>query len=65
MTKKDYELIAKVLQNGRIQPTMGDQAYKYLVKEFAKWLWLENNRFDFTKFFQACNLQAPEELTFE
>ncbi len=65
MTKKDYVLIANVLCNAKIQPTMGDNAFKYTVKEFSKWLWMENNRFDFKKFFEACGLEAPEVLTFD
>ena len=65
MSKKDYVLITKVLQNARIQPTMEDQAYKYLVKEFCKWLWMENYRFDFKKFYEACGLEAPDTITYE
>lgn len=58
MTKKDYELIARVLKglnNGEDNPEV---SFTLVVEEFANVLSAENDRFDFDKFVKACGLVA-------
>ena len=60
MTKKDYELIAGVLdgsaQAQAINPFTGETLYVGLVKDFANALEDENPRFNSEIFFRACGI---------
>lgn len=63
MTKKDYELIARVIKNeaskwdgsrkGNIRASIVSDIYKAFESELAK----ENDRFDKTLFLNACSPQ--------
>lgn len=61
MTKKDYELIAKVLANAKhkiLEKKLNPkQTYFYLVGAFGASLEVTNPRFDLKKFFKACDLE--------
>lgn len=56
MTKKDYELIAKVLKS--TEPSGDDPAatvqWEETVKAFASVLTSTNGKFDRVRFYQAC-----------
>jgi hypothetical protein len=60
MTKKDYELIAKVLdssaQSHATNPFTGECMYVGLVEDFAKALQDTNPRFNRAKFLTACGV---------
>jgi hypothetical protein len=51
MTRKDYELIAKVIANAKFNDV------DLLAKELAKALELENPRFDAVRFLSACGVK--------
>lgn len=56
MTRKDYELIAKVLKGLNDGEDSPDVPLTLVVEEFANVLQAENDRFDFDKFVKACGL---------
>jgi hypothetical protein len=60
MTKKDYELIAKVLdgsaQSHALNPFTGKSLFVELVEDFATALQNENPRFNRDIFFMACGV---------
>jgi hypothetical protein len=51
MTRKDYELIAKILREARILGL----SYEDIISAFAVNLGKTNPRFDVAKFLAACN----------
>lgn len=63
MTKKDYQLIAKVLRDERDHPASGGAAVQNtvdrLAHSFCTALRADNPRFDYKRFLEACGV--PEE----
>jgi len=61
MTKKDYELIAGVLdssaQSLTLNPFTGKTLYVGLVEDFATALQAENPRFNRSLFLEACGVK--------
>lgn len=75
MTKKDYILIAGQLadamtfaRNADNNKNANDESSRIMritIINLCKVFWLENNRFDYKKFMQACGIKdIPENLTF-
>jgi len=64
MTKKDYELIAGVLdrlaQSHALNPFTGKSLFVELVEDFAEVLENENPRFQRSLFLTACGLKTGE-----
>jgi len=59
MTRKDYHLIAQVI-NEAIQKTRENQLnepIRFIAHNLADALYNDNNRFDYTRFFKACDLE--------
>jgi hypothetical protein len=61
MTRKDYELIAKVLFNSG--DLMDEVSMAFLIDNFAKELVAENPRFDRNRFATACGM-TPEQVDY-
>ena len=61
MTRKDYELISKVLYNSAqatsVNPFTGKTLYDSLVEDFADALAGDNPRFDRARFLDACGVK--------
>ena len=64
MTKKEYELIAGVLdrsaQSHALNPFTGKSLFVELVEDFAEVLENENPRFQRSLFLKACGLKTEE-----
>lgn len=52
MTKKDYELVARVLYKHKLIVPL--KAFEVVVFSLAREFQLKNDRFDFQKFVKAC-----------
>ncbi len=59
MTRKDFELIAKVVAN--TLATVTEESRQCLALDFAYALQETNPRFDITRFVKACHSVAPED----
>lgn len=58
MTRQDYEKIAEIFKKvPQKYPYMDKQYLEYLIEDFANMLYLENERFDKDKFYEACGLK--------
>jgi hypothetical protein len=61
MTKKDYELIARVFQLTRhVEGTHSYEQWKKTVVAMANALKSDNSRFNFTTFYKACGIEVYE-----
>lgn len=58
MTKKDYELIAGVLNFRKKQ--INERVYKLLIADFINTLASKNPRFNKEKFLQACGVEVEQ-----
>ena len=60
MSKKDYELIARVLRSrvGYFTSRDGQDALAIVARDFASELQTTNPRFDRARFLQACGVEA-------
>jgi hypothetical protein len=61
MTRKDYELIARVLLNS--SDLMDEVSMAFLIDNFSQELVDDNPRFDRNRFSQACGI-TPAELDY-
>lgn len=55
MSKKDYELIAGVIERARLTFT-GDQVVRHIAHDFARVLARSNEKFDTARFLAACGV---------
>lgn len=66
MTRKDYELVSKVLNNNRAKEIRGDRKtvaramWESIVTGMAMEMACQNKRFNPSKFFDACGLHKKE-----
>ena len=59
MTKKDYIKIAKILEKYSDKNT---ELIAKIVDDFANMLLADNEKFDRDRFYQACQIIAPENV---
>lgn len=57
MTKKDYKAFAEVFKIARQR----NQSLNAIIAEVASVFYLDNNKFDRTKFYEACGLIVTDE----
>jgi hypothetical protein len=58
MTRKDYIAVSNILREYR--QSMYAEDYSDLVADFAEYMLKDNERFDLTRFTEACNIPATE-----
>jgi hypothetical protein len=58
MTRKDYIAVSNILREYR--QSMYAEDYSDLVADFAEYMLKDNERFDLTRFTEACNIPVGE-----
>ena len=56
MTRKDYELIARMFAKNVAKYPNYENAFKVLAIDFAEMAWAQNSRFKHDVFYKACGL---------
>ena len=58
MTRKDYEMIAKIIKKHRDDSAMAKAEFSEMIYSFSEYLAYDNMRFNSEKFEQACGLDS-------
>jgi hypothetical protein len=58
MTRKDYVAVSEILSD--YAEVMPPEEYLDLVRDFALMMKKDNDRFDNTRFFEACGIDIPK-----
>lgn len=57
MTRKDFELIASVIRDARLERPLFRPAWDYIAQDFARELRGTNSNFDRLRFLEACGVE--------
>jgi hypothetical protein len=59
MTRKDYIAVSEILSD--YAEVMPPEEYLDIVRDFAKMMKKDNDRFDGVRFFEACGIRIPKD----